>query len=336
MVNPTRSRGAAWPADLLSTLTWVLLASVGAEFVLLRILNRMADRFPPGVRGQIAEDLVFAGTVAYNLAFLFAVVLVAVVAHTLWDRHRAVALLLFLWIVVLVVVPVAGPGVAPVLAASGLFAAAIMVALVVRGVALHDAIETANRRSPGLRSIALRIRRPVFLVLVLGTYLAALYLRAGDALATIGAGPPARPQVYGAAEVLPLAAAFAAVSVFAGRPTLKTVAAATVTVLVVSVPAVLRPDILPLIAFWSVGFQLHLPLPLYLAGLWCYVFALVHAAERDRGSGYALAGLLLVALGGRLLADYYAIQLAIVALLFLTLDRELRPEVPASGEPPVG
>src|SRR3990172_1783713 len=74
-------RPVAWSDSLLPAATRLLVLAVAAEFLVLRILNRMTGSFPAWAREQVAVDLVLVGTVAYNFAYLLSILVLAAVGH---------------------------------------------------------------------------------------------------------------------------------------------------------------------------------------------------------------------------------------------------------------
>ena len=286
----------------------VLVAATAAEFLLLRVLNRAADR----VR-DLAGAFVVGGTLAMNLALLTAFVLLLAVAAYLWVKDRIVSVLLVAQALSAIVALVSG-GVLATALASGLLAAAVLVVLGARAV-------RGCTPSPGTRWRWALGPAPL-LLLVLGAFLAGLYLHLGDAAGTVGLGPPGRVEVFALGEALAVGAALAAAVAFRAKPDAWNVGVPTAVVLVALAPTLLRPDLAPLIAFWSLGFQMSLPLPLYFAALWALVFAIVNAA-RHGVSPAAAYGLVLVALAGRMLNDLYSVEIAVAGVLFLSLDADL-------------
>jgi hypothetical protein len=160
---------------------------------------------------------------------------------------------------------------------------------------------------------------------------ATLYLRLGDAAAALGTGPPGRAAVFGAGEALAVATALAAGVVYRQRPTLANVGLPLALVAVAAVPMVLRTDLVPLMAFWSLGLQMTLFPPLYLVGLAFFGHALANLARRG---GPRLFGLLLLGVAGRLLADFYGVALVLAGIALLALADELPwPRPSASPRP---
>ena len=304
-MNRRPSPSAAWAAELLPKAAVVLVLAAGAEFLLLRVLNRMADRVP-GLRGPGATGLLYAGTAALNLAFLLGIVAVLMGAFLLWERERRIAGLAVAWVAALL------------LAASG-SALASLAATSLLAVLLAILVARSLRRLP-LRDWRRALAPALFLGLMVAAVLAALYWRGGDAAAALGFGPPARTSVFALGEVFAVAAALAAAFAFRGPWTKWNVLLPAATGLACGAFVALRPDLAPLIAFLSVGFQMSLPAPIYVLAAAAFAYAVVNLKRAGR---YRFLGFLLLALGGRMLTDSYGMVLVGAAVLFLTLDEEL-------------
>jgi hypothetical protein len=310
-----------------SAARWLVVA-VAAEFVILRIVNRVTGLFPAWVREGLAVDLVLLGTFAYNVAFAISAVLLAFVGAILVRRSDLLGYAILLWLPLLFVAQSLGPLEPAVIVAADLYAASILAWLVLRSTR-----ETWSERAPvgPTRREAISVTlRFAFPVLVLAAYLGALYLRAGDALATRGLDLPGRPDAYRAAEGFALAAALVAPAWAVTKVIPRRLVLPGLAVGVLAAVTLRRPDLLPLIGFWSLGFQIVLPFGVYLVALGTFVYALVEARASRRA--YLVYGLLLVFLGGRLLADYYFLELALVAVAFLSLERGLPTEAPAESD----
>ena len=239
-------RSAASAAELLPWATGGLVTAVVAEFLLLRVVNRMADRVP-GLRGDAGLGVLFAGTAAMNLALLLGMGFLAAVAVILWERSRVLAALALAAAVTLGLAQLSG--------------AAILVLLAVVAVAVLLATVGGQAVLRALREGRKGLPQAAFLALTLGTFLAAAYLRAGDHAAALGGGPPARTGLYGAGEVLAVLTAIAAAVAFRAPVSRWNLLIPAGTVAVAAVAFSLRPELVPLIAFWSVGFQMSLPIP---------------------------------------------------------------------------
>jgi len=312
-----------WRTDILPSTAKVLVVSLVAEFVLLRILNRISDRFPSWMKGEIASDMVFIGSVAYNFAYFASIFIMIIVARNLWTKERVTSCLMIVWVPALLLAQILWPSFPSAVLVTGFLAVAIFLVLVARGVANYEPTPFDDTSRTIRWLLGSKFAFVSFLVLALGTYLAALYLHLGDALNNFGWGPPNRAEVYGGGEILALTAAYMTIFAFWRKPDLRNLSISTAAVALLLIPFLLRPDILSLVAFWSLGFQLLPFYPLYLAAVWSYVFALVNVASRGLEENYLLHGLLLIALVGRMLSDFYSIQLAIVGLLFVSLSQDL-------------
>lgn len=303
----------------------VLLVAGAVEFVLLRIVNRVAGHLPGGAQALVGGNLVLAGTAAYNLAYLAGALALAICAWLLWRRDAVLALLLAAWVPALAAAQILDASSAPGIVFADLVAVAVLVLLATRSLRA-PVVPPATLASPRLRR-ALGYGARAFPLAVAATFLSALYLHVGDALAPAGLGWPARVEVFAVAEAWGVAAALLAPLAVGLRRDWATIATASAAALVVGVWAVVRPAILPLVAFWSLGFQMTLPWPLYIAGVAAMAYALGTAFRARRETGLLFAGLLLVVLAGRMLADLYLVQMAVVGFLFLTTPRPLAASV---------
>jgi len=147
-------RSAASAAELLPWATGGLVTAVVAEFLLLRVVNRMADRVP-GLRGDAGLGVLFAGTAAMNLALLLGMGFLAAVAVILWERSRVLAALA-LAAAILLGVTACAPAIAPtptptlavldVLAEGASSAAGLLVLGLAVGVALSAWLVNRRRK----------------------------------------------------------------------------------------------------------------------------------------------------------------------------------------------
>ncbi|MGQ0797617.1 MAG: hypothetical protein ACT4OI_07135 [Methanobacteriota archaeon] len=328
-------RPAAWSDSLLPAATRFLVLAVAAEFLILRILNRMTGSFPAWAREQVAVDLVLVGTVAYNLGYLLSILVLAAVGDVLLRRSDRLGYAIVLWIPVLVAVHLLGASAPPIVVAADLFAAVLMAWLVLRDVRRQRTRPWAAATPRRHAVVAVHLARVAFPVLVLAAYAASLYLRAGDALATLGANGPARAEVYRIGETFAVAAAFVAPTLAGRRVAWRDLVVPIAAVGTLAALSAARPDILPLIGYWSLGFQVVLPFPVYLVAVGAFLYALV--AAKGSGRVHVANGLLVLFLAGRLLADFYFIELALVALVLLTLGDALpsaAPLAPSTGTDP--
>jgi len=76
-----------------------------------------------------------------------------------------------------------------------------------------------------------------------------------------------------------------------------------------------------ILALWTEGLILHLPLPLYLIALWLYLVT-VAGLLKDRQTFYQGAALILLFLAGYTLEMTYQHLLAVLAVLLLTRGEE--------------
>ena len=299
----------------------LLTAAALVEFLLLRVVNRATGHLPGGLQA-VASGLVFAGTGAYNLAYLSAAVLLGILGWLLRGQDRILSSLLIAWVASLFAAQALGS----TLVASKV--GAVSVAGVLLVYFLFRSLRTRIVRVPSaLGRFAPSVGR-AFPILIVAVFLSALFLHAGDALSASGLGVPARVEVFAAAEVLGIAAAFLAPLYIGGPVRRASLVTAALAVGVLAVPLAVRPDIVPLISFWSLGFQMSLPMPLYVGAASCLAYALAQAYQDRRGTGYLVHGLLLALLAGRMLADLYLVQLALVGVLFLTISKPFPEAAP--------
>ena len=318
----TLSRGAAWSRSALPVAAKALVALVAVEFLLLRVVNRMSGAFPPWMRGDVTSDLVLVGTFAYNGAYLLGLLLIGLVAVLLLWRDLALSLLLLVLVPAVFAAQAFGGGSPAVVALAGILAGAAMIAVVLR-IVRHPGPEPrspADRRLPFLGS---RSAFVLFVLAALGTGIVAIYAHAGDALANVGVSPPGRAEAYSAGEVFAVLAAFLAFAAFWARPGPRNVGLAASGAAAFTAPVFFRPELIPLIAYWSTGFRLDLPFPLYVAALAAFLYAIGTLWGSPQGNPYGLYALVLLGLAGRQLADFYAVLIVLVALVFLTMGYAL-------------
>lgn len=323
------SRSADWPTDLVPRAGRLLVVLVAAEFLLLRVLNRLSGALPEGLRGTAGSGFAFLGTAAYDAAFLLSVLLVALVARILMRSAVHLAALAFTWVAALAAVSLLGPASPGTIVLADLVAVGLLVLVAVRGLRAGIGLGAGAPLRLFGRAVDPRVTFRFFLGAVLAADLASFYLRIGDALANLGWSPPGRTEAFVAGEALALLAAYFAALAFVRRPRRWNVFLPAVAVLLLAGYARARPDLLPLVAFWSLGFRMDLFFPLYLGAVAAFMFAVVNAWRGLGASRYGLWGLLLLGLNGRLLADLYSVQIAVVSLLFLALGSELDAIAPA-------
>lgn len=328
-------------AENLPVLAKLLTFSVLVEFVILRGVNRMTHLFPGWMKGTFTTVILFTGNWAYDLAFIASALVGLFVAYLLFPREKVLALLIFIWFIALMGARFIWPEYGSLVLARSLMAALLIIFLMLRKI--HRLILARNGGGEGEATLTGRYSKwrgkgvyPFFL-LVLLAFLSSIYLHAGNSLSNLGWSLPRRAGVYGLGEVFAVAAAYLTPLAFWVGPRARDLVPPTLAAVVLSLFFFFRPDILPLMTMWSLGFQLYLPLPVYLGAIWCFVFALV-LLFRDRLHGrYLIPGLLLVGLAGRMLNDLYLLQMALAGALFLTLAPDLAAASPenANGCPTV-
>lgn len=321
----TSPRGAAWPAEVLPAATRALALAATTEFLLLRVVSRMSGSLSSPAGRAVAGDLVLVGAVAYNMALLLSLAVLVLAAHALVRRSPRTSSVLVLGVAGVLAALLLGP-IVPAAALVGDLAAVAALAWLLAS----RLRELATLRAGASREILLRV---LFPTLVLGTFLAAFYLHAGGILATLGLGPPGRTDVYRVGEVLAVTAAFAAPWTLSSArdrgPLLVGLASGGASLAVL----VLRPEIAALASFWSVGFRLDLPALVYAGAAGSYAAALAGAVRVRRVQPYVLAGLVLVALAGRMLTDFYFVALALAGFAFLTVGEGLPAPTPGRRSP---
>lgn len=331
------SSARTWSADLLPITTKILIFSVVFEFIILRLLNRMADMFPPWMKGDVTEIIMFLGYVAYNLAFILSILVLFLIANIFWHKKRFLSIFLFTWLPILIGIQILGlavsSGLSPMIVFGLLMAAVIMIIPVVNYVFRRFARYYFGLSKKTLKNKLKDLSLPFLFIFVISTYLIAYYHHMGNALASMGYDLPNRGSIYRIGEGCALIAAFLAPVAFWRGFRIMNLIPPTIGVLTFAAFALSRPDIVPLVTMWSLGYQLHLFLPLYIIALWCFLFALVNLfRSKDRGS-YLVAGLILIFLSGRMLNDFYLIQMAIVGVIFLSLAYDIGSATTSKREP---
>lgn len=328
--NP--SPDAASPDDFLPRASRALVALVAAEFLLLRLLNRMSGALPAALREPAATALTVGGTIAYDAAFLVAILVAFLVARVLWREDRPLSVLAVLWGSTALAIGIGNPAWPGALVLADVVAAGLLIAVVARALMSRPARFSAPGPGFAGRFLGSGLAFSLFLATALAAYVASLYLRVGDAVAVLGAALPARPEAYAAGEGLALLAAYLAALAFWRHPGRWSLLIPALAVVGVMVLAWRRADLLPLLAYWSFGFRMDLFFPLYLGALAAFSFALVNAWVARDQPRYLVYALLLLGLSGRLLADLYSVSIAVAAIAFLSLARRLPEAVSRPAE----
>jgi|GEM_PF-3233558 len=310
-------------ANLLPVFVKLLMISALVEFIILRGLNRMADLYPWWMKRGGTAIMVFMGNIAYNLAFITSITVVLIIAYVFWNKEKRLSLFLLIWVTVLIGVSVIGSWIELIVLLGSITAILLLFTLVMRKshrIFFSQGHETLDTEASG------KIHRGallLFFLFILIAYLSALYLHIGNDLANLGLSPPGRTGVYGIGEVFAVASAFLALVAFWRRPRLVDLVLPTIVVGGMLTFAFLRSDILPLVTMWSLGFQFYLFLPIYIGALWCYLLTLFLLVRSKGRRKYLVPGLLLIAISGHMLNDFYLIQMAMVGVLLLTLADDL-------------
>lgn len=323
-------RPAARPADAFRLTAGVLLVAVVVEFVLLRVVNRATGHLSTSVRDLI-EGLALAGFAAYYVVLFLSMLLMLLAAWIRWRHDPRLSVLLVAWTIIAIGALIAGPTLATfVLLASLTFATTAF--LVLRRVRSPLSADETSPASPWRH--LLRFGSWSFPVLLLSTYASVLILQLSR-LAPLPSGLE-EPGIaaYGLGEVFAIGAALVAPFYVAVRPRRGALVFAIGVGVLASLVLLYRPDILALAAFWSVGLQMYLAVPVYAVAAAALAYALA-SSFRNPKTGYLFHGLLLVALAGRMLNDAYAVQLAMVAALLVLMPRDFSMVLHRPGARPV-
>ena len=319
------SRGAARPADVFPVVAKVLLIAALVEFVLLRVVNRATGHLSPSFR-ELMGGLALAGITAYYVVLSLSALLILIAAWNRWRADFRLSVLLVAWTLITFGALIAGPSLMAFLLPASL-AFGVMVVLVVRRLRSPLASDDVSRSASWARLLAFGSR--AYPVMLLATYSMVFVLYWGRLAPSSIGGQDVGIAAYGVGEIFAISAAVLAPFYVPDRPRRNPFVLAVAAGGLVSLLWLGRPDILALVAFWSVGFQMYLAAPFYVAAAAALVYALA-ASFRNPKTGYLFHGLFLVALAGRMLNDVYTIHLALVGVLLLLTPRDYPMALPRS------
>ncbi len=288
--------------ETLKSLINFLVPFVALEFILLRVLMRTGPAFPESkVVETLFQWLVFVGEIALNMAFLSssAALFLTALILTRNDSKSVVSLSALIFSVLLVglLLYIAPSQIASLAYSLLSFSVFVLVTLIFRRQNQH------------------RVR---FLFPVILAYFCSYYFKAAFSVAGLGGGLslPLASKVFSMGELLALVGAVLAFFVFKPKWNLSAVIIAScVTTAFV---AASRSVYVALLSTWALYFTLHLPIWAYAIALWLYAYVIVDLLKRTQHRQLAY-GLLLIALGGRMLQVTYLNQLALLGFLLLTL-----------------
>jgi hypothetical protein len=282
---------------------FIALAALG-EFLGLRLLIRLgplAQALPRDVAAALTEGLIALGSVMLNLALLLTL---AALAGLAWRspvpapqvQASQPALQFSLLAVLALAAGLMGAGRN---APPALFAAFVLAALAGMGIALGAA------HCP--------CRRPAWLALFVGAYLALAYPTLG---ATFHLPLPFTPNVHALSELFAVLAAALAPLALRPRFDWRALLVGAVGAGLLAGLWLSLPWLAPTLMIWSVAFTGYLPMPVYVLALGLFLYALVALALRD-GARCLAWGLALIALGGLRWDVPYYILLALFGFLLL-------------------
>jgi len=278
-----------------------LLFSAALEFLLLRVAIRAGHAFPLWMRGTLYEALFFLGNVAFNIAFLLSIIILALLALSFAQRHLPLSILLSLML------------------ASGIFILPFFHSEpVVLGYDILSLSVLCFASAIGIKELPpQKIRKGMKKALLLSlmiTYLCTYYFKIGTSLSLMDVSLPYLPDIFSIGEAFALLSCLFMFFAFRKGFNVRFAAIASLAAIVFVALAFLLP-FFPLITTWSLYFTLHLPLFLYALAVGCYVYAITDLA-RSR-EWMLFSALILIALGGRMLQLTYLVNLSTIG--FLTL-----------------
>ncbi len=325
---PARASALPGLSAVAPYLLWTLLIAGLTELLLFRTLSRVGVHIPKdGLVLRVYDALVIAGSYAFNVSSVAAVVAVAMFAYAMLRGEPgrrsllavvAPALAAFAGISVLFAFVEEGSTARLVY---GLMSAAIMLALAGQA--------WADRRPPPLRRVV--VGETVL------AYLAAQYhVLAAQAYQAQGltSDPPASIPLLEVAEALVLLNAFVIFWAWSGvrwrrdaRPAPLQLGVAGLLIILFVGSYYGRPDssTAAILSLWSLGLTLYLPMPLYALALGLYGATLAGCLNRARRGEAALwdaVALGLLPVAGLTLELTYQHLVALLALLLLILSNE--------------
>ncbi len=298
--------------SLLRQLTAALLAAALAETLLLRLVTRVGVHLPKdeAVRGAF-HAATLLGSLAFNFASVLAIALVAILLGALALRLGTIGRLALVAVSVSMFAGLAASLATNAPAADALFGASITVLVAILGLALV----TRGDTPPAARAALALIVAAYFCY----QYYTLSYL--GYRLLDYPAIPPLSTAALRAGEGLVVVAGGA---VFLGwglerwRRVGLIGGVAVLGALAVLALAWLSPTSTPsILALWTTGLSLYLPIPIYLLSLGLYLVTLV-ACWRGGDGFWAAAGLLLILLAGYMPEATYHHLLLLVGVACLS------------------
>ena len=290
----------------LKSLIKILVPFVILEFILLRILNRMGAVLPKSefVKTMI-QWLVFIGEIALNMAFLlsiFALILIALILAKKGNFIAGVSSVIFSVILIGLLFYVIPNGI-------------IILVYNILSLSLFVLVTILLRRE--------NYDKFIFLLSITFAYFCSYYFIIASSVTSlsIGLSLPLASEIFSVGELLTLVGAIFAFVVF--KPKRNMFAAITASALTMGFIVASRGVWLSLLSTWSLYFTLHLPILVYAIALWLYVYVVVDLFKRAKQRQMAY-GLLLIALGGRMLQITYFNQLALLGFLLLSLPLLLK------------
>jgi len=294
----------------------VLVLSIAAllEFVLIRIFSRMGILLPKdALVFSIYSFVIFIGSAIFNLASILVLLALALAVILLLPRRgtksatlpTAIILLLVFSIALLVVSPT------PLLSLSYDVVSVIVVASIAIGGALRSR----------------RTWTRLMFSLIGAAYLSTYYFKIvplTEQVFSIRQDPGFVLNVFNLGEAFAVLASFPILATFGlglKRPQLRTILfsrqalVSTLAVFVFAGSYLRNPWITSIIATWTVGFTLYLPLPVYLTAIWAFTYSLAKSWSDDR---LLFSSLLLIPLGGRMLQLTYLTLMAVLGLVIIS------------------
>jgi hypothetical protein len=292
---------------------WTVWAAL-TEFLLLRVLIRFGPMLPPTpVVSQAAQAVLFAGTVALNVAVILAMLAVLVVAGLTRSMVlRSLLVAVATLNVSRVTVPQSG---APVLDVIFLLYTIVALAAMMVGTTLAVAQAGQPQGQP------LRFLNRLMLMLLIMIYVALAYPVALATATRLGGQWAAnQPTAVSHFVAEGLAVLVALMTYFVYRPARNKLALAGALIVTALLSGfwLARPHLASSLTQWTVDFATFLPPWLYLLGLVGFLYtAIASARSSDIRSRFAAWGLTLVVLGG-LRWDYtYFSGLGLLGFLLL-------------------
>lgn len=332
--SPTLVRGQAagsqgWPRrqDLLPALSYLvgaLLVAGATELLLLRVLSRLGVHIPKeGLLLQAFTLLTGLGSFAFDLATVLGVMALALAAYVAWTvgRRGPLATLAFAGLALLLLWGLLLPLVGKDDATSLAFASTSLAVM-----ALLAVDYVGQGRVPGWRRLAV--------ALVVAAYACSqYYVVAHNAYALLGlsALPPHARDIFGLGEALVLLNGLVVFWAW-GRPLrwgFRLLPATAVSLLLL-LSYLGNTSTSAILALWTEGLTLHLPLPFYLLSFWLYLVT-VTACLRHQRTFWQGAALILLFIAGYTLEMTYQHLLAVLAVLLLT--QEAAWQEPAASAP---